>query len=169
MIKSFQKVRIYDSKKFENCPIDVPMKMFLEVPKLSVNGFNISGYVTVTDEVRGDVDMVIEATRCSIDMKSCEKYQNINIREMCTNFGRKNRYYTAVFAAIKPKVECPIKPGNYTLESTRLDLSGLRMFPLEGFVWILTFKLVSIEKKSKKVVFCLISELEVTRGSRRSK
>ena len=74
-------------------------------------------------------------------------------------------FYSEVLGAIKPKLECPLKAGNYALGKTLVDLTAFKFFPLEGYVWILTIKLVTSAKgsKIKKVSACSIIELKVTR------
>ena len=90
---------------------------------------------------------------------------------MCAKFVDKRMIYAVIMDAIKPKLECPIKPGNYTLDRTSLDFTVLRMFPIEGHVWVLTGKIISFDKESrtKKVVMCLNAEVKVTAGTRRLK
>ena len=78
-------------------------------------------------------------------------------------------FYSEVLGAIKPKLECPLKAGNYTLGKTLVDLTVLKFVPLEGFIWIVTIKVVTSAKgsKIKKVSACIITELKVTRGNKR--
>ena len=104
-------------------------------------------------------------------MKFCEKWKNVNIKEICAKLVEKKMVFADVTNAIKPKLECPIKSGNYTLDRTSLDLTVLKMFPIEGYVWISTAKFISIDKesKTKKVFLCFNAEVKVTTGTRRLK
>ena len=78
-------------------------------------------------------------------------------------------FYSEVLGAIKPKLECPLKAGNYTLGKTLVDLTVFKIVASEGYVWILTIKVVTSAKgsKIKKVSACLIIELKVTRKNQR--
>ena len=81
-------------------------------------------------------------------------------------------FYSEVLGAIKPKLKCPLKAGNYTLGKmgkTLIDLTVFKVVALEGYVWILTIKVVTSAKgsKIKKVSACSIIELKVTRKNQR--
>lgn len=134
-------------------------------PPSNINKLKFSGNIAVSEEIPGEIELVFEPNKCTLDMKTCEKYGNINIREMCSKFEDKSAFYSATFAAIKPAFKCPIQPGNYTWESSTLELTPLAMFPLDGFVWVASIKLVSSVKRSKtkKTVLCLNSETKIVR------
>lgn len=139
------------------------MKIIL--PPTNIDKMKYSGTIAVSDEVPGEIDLVMEYNKCSLDMKTCEKYDIINIREMCKKFQDKNAFYSNIFAHIKPPLKCPIKPGNYTLEESSLDLAPFALFPIDGYIWVLSFKFASGEKgiKGKKVVMCLNAEVKIIR------
>lgn len=119
----------------------------------------------MTEEVLGDIEFVLGASKCTLDMKTCEKYPTTNIREMCKKFQERNAFYSSALSNFKPPLKCPLKPGNYTLSESRMDLAPVAFIPLDGFVWIVTFKFVSTEKVSqnKKIVMCLNSEVKIVK------
>lgn len=122
-----------------------------------------SGTIVVVEEVPGEIELVLESNKCSLDMKTCEKYDIINVREMCKKFQDKHAFYSNIFTHIKPTLECPIKPGNYTLEESSLDLRPFALFPVDGYIWVSSFKFVSGQKgiKGKKVVMCINAEVKI--------
>ena len=148
--------------------METALDLQLDVPPVNVNCFDFSGNLTISQDIKGDIDYVIEPNRCTLDMKTCEKFQNLNINEMCKEFADKNAFYYKVFSANHPKFECPIKAGNYTWERVNFDLSFISMLPLHGYIWIVTVKFVAAEKGSrvKKTILCMNTETKITRGRR---
>lgn len=123
---------------------------------------NYSGIIDVTEEVRGEIELVTESNRCSNDMRTCAKYDTLNIHDMCKKFLDRKAFYSNVFNHIKPPFKCPIMPGIYKLEEASLDLRAFSLFPVDGYVWITTFKFVASEKgKAKRIVMCINSETKI--------
>lgn len=167
---AFQWVRDYSPLRWENCPIKTPMAIQMSIPKSNINTLTMSGLIVATQEVPGEIEFTIEANKCTLDMKSCEKYTSVSVRDMCKKFESKGAFYSNAFASVQPPLQCPIKPGNYTMKESRFDLSLLSVLPLDGFIWVVTFKLISAESgsKKKKIAMCLNSETKIFRTSRRS-
>lgn len=145
------------------------MESHIVVPKMYINKVTLLGYVTVSQEVPGGIELIMETNKCTLDMKRCEKYSNRTFRDMCKKFKEKNTFYSSAFSSIEPTLQCPIKPGNYTLNST-FDLSSFTVLPLGDYLWIMTFKLISGENgsKRKKIVFCFNTELTILIAGRRT-
>lgn len=125
----------------------------------------ISGPFHISEEITGNIEMVLETNKCSLDMKKCEKYSNHNIPNMCIKFRENNAFYSAAFASIHPPLRCPIKPGNYTADDSTFDMTAIQMLPIDGYVWVITFKLVASESgsKTKRIVFCLNTETKIAK------
>lgn len=158
--------RIYSPQKWVNCPMEMPLTVHMHVPKVNIGRIKISGVLEAKEEVLGDIEFVMEASRCTLDMKTCEKYSTLNVGEMCVKFEWKNIYYSGIFDNFKPHLKCPFQPGNYTLEESVLDLSPFTMFPLDGYVYIAAFRLVSGKaRKSKKVIMCINTETKIFKTS----
>ena len=140
----------------------------MKVPSENIGSMLFSGTFTVSQEILSDIVLVIEGSRCSLDLTKCEKINTANIKGMCDKF--KDTAFSNIFSSIRPKLECPIKAGNYTLGETSFDFKFVSMFPLAGYLWVTTFKLVAPEKgkKTKKIVFCMMVETKIIRGNRKT-
>ena len=149
------------------------MKLFFETPPPGINAVNMSGYIFVANEAFihdvSDMTLVLEASRCSLDLKNCVRNANFNIKDVCRKMADFKAAYSNIFEAFTPKIACAV-PGNFTLPPTKLDLVPLKYLPLDGYVWILNFKLVyyNTQKKTKKNIMCMICELEISRGRLRT-
>lgn len=140
------------------------MVVDLKLPRSNTNNkITMSGSIVVSQQVSGQIDLVLESNKCSFDMKSCEKLTTINIKDMCKKF--KDALYSSAFSSIQPPLECPIKPGNYTIKDSTIELSMVSLLPIDGFVYVTSIKLVSSENggKTKRIVFCLNSEMKIVR------
>lgn len=142
----------------------------LELPSTNINVVTFSGSVNISKEIKGDMELIIEANRCSLDRKTCEKYPGATVHRICKKFDEKNTFYSSFFENIKPAFKCPIKPGLYTVDQTKLDLNAISMLPLDGYLWVVTFKMLTADagNKRKQTAMCLNSEIKVLRTSIRS-
>lgn len=142
--------------------------MNLTIPKSDLNIVRVAAVILVTEEVKGDLSLLIETNKCSLDMKTCEKFTGVNVPDICKKFVDKNAFYSPVFEKIKPPFRCPLKPGLYTLEESVLDLFIISMMPLDGYIWVVKFQLISSQKgkKAKEIAMCLNSETKITRARR---
>lgn len=138
------------------------MQIELKIPKSNTNNkVMLSGIITVSEEISGQVDLVIEANKCSLDMSNCEKAPAVNIKDMCGKF--KSPFYATAFASIQPPLACPIKPGNYTMRECAIELSMIALLPLDGFIYVTSMKMVASENggKKKRLIFCLNAETKI--------
>jgi hypothetical protein len=148
-----------------------PMEIIMVMPKTNTNNkVPFNGYITVHEELTGDFQFTIETNRCSFDLKSCEKYATINFRQICSKFESENAFFKGFFSSIKPPLKCPLKPGNYSLTDSIVDLSIISLIPIDGFIWMATFTLVSSEDgaKKKKIVMCINSETKILKVVKRT-
>jgi hypothetical protein len=142
------------------------MLMSSGYPESNYNKISFNGTIKVNEEFNGDIDFSIEASRCSLDMKTCEKYSALIIREMCKKLKDKKAFYYSALEQISPPFQCPFKAGIYTIAPLSIDLSLLSLFSyLDGYVWVVTFRLVlyDSESKTKKTIFCINSETKITK------
>lgn len=102
------------------------------------NKISLSGRMSVSEEIAGELDLVLEVNKCTLDMKNCEKSATVNVREICKKFKDKNAFYYSVFSSIKPQLQCPIKAGNYSSEQSTIELSMISLLPLDGYIWLVT-------------------------------
>lgn len=143
-----------------------PIMVDLKVPKLNFNDkITVSGVIMVSETVCGPLDLSLDSSRCTLDMKNCEKYNIINLREVCKNLFNSTLIYSNVLASITPPLKCPILPGNYTIQETELDLAILAYAPFDGYIYITSIKLASTNKvaKTRKILFCLNVETKIVK------
>lgn len=142
-----------------------PIIINISTPLSNINKLDVAGTLTVLHDITGHIELVVETVKCSPDMVKCDKYSTINIREMCKKFKDTNSFYSDVFRSINPPLICPLKQGNYTIGASTFHLERISMIPLDGYVWLITFKLVASDngQKPKKFVLCLNSETKITK------
>lgn len=166
----FQRVRVYTPQKLENCFPEAPIKVELLLPRSAFNSAMVSGHVTVSEVISNDIEFVVENSRCTIDLKTCERYRDFKTAALCSNLKEKNEFYSRVINAVHPRIECPIQPGNYTFQDTPFDLSFAKLFPIDGHVFVQRYKLFELNKvsKTKRNVMCLHFEVKVQVVNRRT-
>lgn len=141
----------------------MPIKANLKLPEESSDFGVFSGTVQVDEDIFGDIDFVLESSRCSVGLKECEKYSNLNSKGLCKKFKEKNAFYSSFIRSFKPNFECPIRAGNYTLPETTIDLRFAKISPIDGYVFINTWKWVATDKKTKlkRTVMCFYLEVQI--------
>lgn len=146
------------------CSLDTPAKLYLDIPSTFQDLVTISAVLSVQEKVSGDIDFVVTGNKCTLDLKTCAKINNINVKGICQKFSDKNSFAANVFDAIHPKLICPVMPGNYSLSPTILDLRFAKIFPIEGYIITINYKVVSTDRrtKTKRTIFCLNQETKVT-------
>jgi hypothetical protein len=140
------------------------MTVALSLPKSNTNNkVNFSGEISISEDILGQIDLVIEANKCSLDMKTCEKAPTVNIKDMCSKF--KDSLYSSVFSKFQPAFVCPLRKGKYMIKEAAIDLTILTYVPLDGFIYVCSMKFVSIENsgKKKQLVMCLNSETKIVK------
>jgi len=151
--------------KWENCPSKSPIDIKVILPRSNVDYLKINGHIDVKENIPGDLYGEIESTRCTLDKSSCERYTNNTIKDICKRIDENEAAFSK---HLDPPLLCPIKPGNYALVNASFDLSLISMVPLDGYTWLVTFKLVTLENGLKKTLMCLNSETKVIKTSRKS-
>lgn len=122
----------------------------------------LSSFVNVTEELN-DMEMTMEVFKCTLDMKNCDRYPAPPpITNLCEKFERKMAFYSIIFESVEPTFKCPLKIGIYNLSKVTFELpSFLTIFPLDGNVWVTTFKFV--DRQSRKLRACLNTETKIVR------
>lgn len=154
-------IREYTPLKWGNCRKNLPILTYLTfIP--GVNQFNVSGKIQVKEKVDGKLKFTIETVKCSMDMKECQRYvAPLTFNDLCEMFERKFRFYTSTFESFEPPLRCPIIPGNHTLSTTTVDLGFVAIIPLDGSMWVTTFKVIN--SKTDEIIMCLNSETKIVR------
>lgn len=122
-----------------------------------------SATVIVKENITGDLDLVVDGSRCNMDMKTCDVRKVLNYKNMCQTMNDKNSMLARVLASVSPPMSCPLLAGNYTVPKTAIDLTFAKMFQIEGYMIVSNYKLVASDKlsKKKKVIFCVYQEFKV--------
>lgn len=147
------------------------MPIDLRLPSSNINIVTFSGFGNLTENIRGEMELVVESFRCNFDMNNCEKFPGATVNEMCKKFIDKTSFYSSFFDNIKPPLKCPLKAGIYKMLDTKMDFSAFSMLPLDGFVWVATFKILLTEPgaKKKRIVMCVTTETKIVKtGNRKS-
>lgn len=147
--------------------MELPMVVNLKMSSTNVDILTFSSITALSKDIVGEIELVFELNRCTFDMKTCEKYPGLVVRNLCKTLFEKGNHFSIVLERSKPPIRCPLKAGNYTLEETKIDLAFVSMFPLDGYVWVTTFKFLSSEPGSKKkqIVMCLNAETKIFRSN----
>lgn len=154
---------------YKNCPGEASATIQINTPKSNINSMTYSGLIVVKNDLQGNLDLILEVNRCSLDMNTCEKYPGATIRDLCGKFLDKKAFYTSFLDNIKPALRCPIKAGNYTINEIKVDLTVFSAFPLDGYVWLATLRTIFSDPslKRKRVAMCIMSEVRVLRVNKK--
>jgi hypothetical protein len=161
-------MRKYRVKNFVNCPIPgsstPPMFWNLTFPDPDYNKFDFKGNVIVNEQIDGDIFGFIEKSRCSLDMKTCQKLPSIKIDNMCEKFAAEKTFYSSVVKNFNPPLRCPFRPGNFTFPESSVDLSVFSMLSIDGYVFVIKYKnVLNGANNVKKTFLCYSMEVEVTK------
>jgi hypothetical protein len=118
---------------------------------------SVRGTLEILETIPGPITMSIDSSRCSLDMKNCEHFSVINIREICKKFV--DPMYTGLFGKISPPLKCPLAVGNYTLQDTSVDLKFFELFPIDGYFYNTVMKSTS----AGKTAWCYKTEVKVVK------
>lgn len=111
-----------------------------------------SGYFKVLKDL-GDIEVRLEASKCSLDLKTCDRYPFPSDANACNVLQLKGKYYTEIIQSIEPTFQCPIKSGTYTINPLNFKFPAvLSRLPLSGYIWISSLKFV--DKQSRNLVAC---------------
>jgi hypothetical protein len=146
---------------WKNCQKNLPIMTNFTFGNGTLDKIEISGFFNVTENLK-DFECTLEAFKCPLDMKSCERYPTPPaITDMCEKFERKNVYYSNIFSLTEPPVKCPLY-GTYKVDKIIFEFPSIfRIFPLDGYTWVTTFKLV--DRKTRRLLMCLNTETRILR------
>ena|SRR5690349_7913442 len=157
--------------KWEACPGgNFSIISEIRMPKSNLNHIiTVSGMLVVTREITGSLSLVMQTHKCNVDMTKCENDAVKNIPDVCKRFKDKNPIFAIPMSYIKPKFECPVKPGNYTIDTMKVDLSILAMMPIDGYIYLSSLKFVSSSKggKLKTIEMCWNVEMKIVKVRQR--
>ena len=143
--------------------------MAFSKPEIPLNNLNdivtFAGTFEVKEKLYGPIDLSFDNSRCSLDMKSCEKFLVINFREGCRRLTNTTLNFSYLLAAITPRLVCPVAAGNYTIKSTELNLKFISLLPIDGYIYNTIAKVISTDpvKKTRKLAWCSKLETKVVK------
>jgi hypothetical protein len=162
ILKKF--MRKYINQNLEQCTKDSKVNFNFEFPDKNLpDVITIAGNFTVLEKIHGPLDVSIESIRCTLDMNRCEKLQNRNVKQICSKLTTSGSFISKVIQNIEPPLNCPVKIGNYTINTTDVDLKFLSFMPMDGFIFNLIIKFISTNPstKSRIVASCIRVEEKV--------
>jgi hypothetical protein len=119
----------------------------------------------VKEDIIGELIIVLETSKCTLDMKTCEKCGTGNMKDVCTIISMKKfSLITKFLDTLTPSIMgCPVKAGNYTTLRSVFDLSPFALIPMDGYIWVVNAKLVSSENGGtrKKILLCVNIEVKI--------
>lgn len=159
--------REFKIQKWKNCRENALGYLNISFAKTNINKVTFSVAVELSENIDGDLVLIFEVNRCSLDMKTCQFYNRRNFYQLCdlmngeSFFGLEN-----LFKSVKPQPVChPVRSNTYVSPEATIDLSVLSYLPLDGFVWLFSINVVekATEGKLKKNIGCASFEVKVVR------
>jgi hypothetical protein len=136
----------------------------VDVPEKNLNDIlTIGANFSISEKLYGPMDASYEINRCTFDMKNCEKFININARQICQKFYNTSTMIGQAVANISPPIKCPIEAGNYTMRRIHSDLKRFSFLPIDGFNLNMIIKFVTTvpATKARVVASCIKLEMKV--------
>lgn len=144
------------------CEIEAPVIMKFHFNNTSgiPDVLLISGYVIVKELIEGPLDMFIDARKCDSTMQTCEKYRETKLDKICDMFlNLKHPVFGDILANLVPKIQCPMQPGNYTINPSVSDMRTFQSLPIDKMVLLITFSIFNgILGKNRRTIMCFESE-----------
>lgn len=81
------------------------------------------------------------AKRCKIDRSQCKHFNTFVLPDICKVFDQKNQIWTDLMAHFQPRAKCPIKASIVKIVNATKDYSLIAHLPLEGYTWIIDYKI----------------------------
>ena len=144
-------------QKSEDCFKDQPASIKWNNPSNKMSDvLTFIGTLEVKEKLYSPIDFSLDGSRCSFDMKTCEKTPAVNIRGICSKLSDPTFLFSNVVDRVVPHLSCPINAGNYTILYTEVDMKILTYVPLDGFVYTSVVKAISTDpvKKTRKIAWC---------------
>jgi hypothetical protein len=120
--------------KKENClPDNLPMKLTV-IADGGYDRVNFTGHFSITENIGGDIYIVVDSSRCDLDRNNCEKLDTFTLKNVCTILLKKNGIFTEALSLIHPSLKCPFRVGNNTFDNMIFDMKVFSMVPIDGSV-----------------------------------
>jgi hypothetical protein len=149
-----------------NCDSNSTATVNITFAPTNINKISYFGFFDLKEDILGDLTLAFETNRCSLDLKTCEKYSQRNFNGLCDILQDENSYFASFFQSLSPQLKChPLKAGVYTAPNSTIDLQIFTYLPIDGYFWIIQLKLVEQRKNSasKKLIMCINAESKVVK------
>lgn len=133
------------------------------------NRIRYSGFLDVTRDIFGPLELWVEINRCDIAMRNCEKFPTQKFSKLCQRVTDTKTFYYGAVSTVEPKISCPIRAQRYVSTNSTVDLSVISMLPLSGSVFIGKMWIMSGEGKKIEMVQCATVELMIVRAKPKKK
>ncbi|XP_026274714.2 uncharacterized protein LOC127751591 isoform X2 [Frankliniella occidentalis] len=107
-------------------------------------------------------EVVVELHKCrdAVSANTCEYFQTWRFKDrLCAEWNDPTKPWNSVLGSIEPRLDCPIKQGEYHIRNGSLDLRALQglPIPLEGSVWKVR---ASTMEENHEVHTCTVIHME---------
>ncbi|KAK9887892.1 hypothetical protein WA026_000196 [Henosepilachna vigintioctopunctata] len=116
----------------------------------------------VLEDINFEPTLSITIVRCKVreNPDTCEHFHSFTTTKYCRLIETKSPLWTPFFDQITPPWRCPLKKGDYIVENAVFDVSSFLLFPVQGWFWKVSSE--QIDPTTKKKIFCLITETQVS-------
>lgn len=150
---------------WRNCPGNLSAKLDSSSNLTIIsNKLYTSGSIEVSKPILRPQELTFIVNKCDMDMKKCENNPPRAFKQLCSKLKDKKSFYYSALSKIHPTVECPIKVQNYSIETSMLDLTPLTFLPVNGYIWIMTTKVLG---EAREVLMCIETSMSNVRSSTR--
>lgn len=140
-----------------------------EIKNPSLNKFLITGDIKIRENITGDLKLVMEVSRCTLDMSHCEKYDRLVVPKLCDKINDKSSLWAPMTKMIKPRIKCPLILGEHVIKNGTFDLNLVSRLPIDGFRWIVSNRVIYAEKsRQNRTLLCVDGDVSVTASKRRN-
>lgn len=151
--------------KWGDCRKNLLILTNLTIGNGTIDKAEVSGFFNVTERL-SDLDLTMEVFRCSFDMKTCDRYPSPPpITDLCGKFEQNDGFFFEIFKTSTPSLKCPLM-GIYNINFSYEFLPVFLLVPLDGYVWVATFKFVN--SMTRRLVMCWNTETKIIRKRLRS-
>lgn len=140
------------------------------------NVLQVSGTVSVTEQLKPLLRAEIRLTRCSIsNAAQCEHFNNFTIADFCSELLDSLLFEGQFLTKVEPAFKCPVGVGDYQVSGVELKLDQFAALPIEGFRWTIKLELYHVdvdeegEDEEKTYLGCIQGQMRVMASSTRRK
>uniref|UniRef100_A0A336MKP7 CSON003136 protein n=1 Tax=Culicoides sonorensis TaxID=179676 RepID=A0A336MKP7_CULSO len=148
-------------------------QMIAKVKNYSLHNENkaviVQAIIEVNETLKGPIELTITLEKCNMEKTKCSNFPPFNYPDTCpilttTFFG------TKFFERIEPKLECPLKVGNYTFNKSEIDFTQLEKVPFDVGRYKVKWMFYQSKGLAKKrMVMCFGATAKIMMSSNRGR